>query len=85
MGRTATRAATGTACRESCGFSMSKTIARRFVSMQDAANVGCNERTLRNHIASGDITGYRIGRVCRLDLDELVEWMTPDNPTVKAG
>ena len=58
---------------------MAKTIARRFLSIAEATQyIGCDERTLRNHIASGDLTGYRIGRVYRLDLDELINWMTPD-------
>jgi excisionase family DNA binding protein len=44
----------------------------------------CNERTLRRHIASGDLTGYRLGRVIRIDLNELDAWLAPV-PTVKAG
>jgi excisionase family DNA binding protein len=36
-----------------------------------------NERTLRRHIATGDITGYRLGRIYRIDLNELDQWLKP--------
>jgi excisionase family DNA binding protein len=58
---------------------------RRYVSLAKAAEYAdCNERTLRRHIASGELTGYRLGRVIRIDLNELDQWLTPI-PTVKAG
>jgi excisionase family DNA binding protein len=58
---------------------------RRYASLaKAAAYADCNERTLRRHIASGDLTGYRLGRVIRIDLEELDAWLTPV-PTVKAG
>jgi excisionase family DNA binding protein len=51
---------------------------RRYVSLANAAKYAdCNERTLRRHIATGDITGYRLGRVYRVDLNELDEWLKP--------
>ena len=58
---------------------------RRYASLAKAAEYAdCNERTLRRHIASGELTGYRLGRVIRIDLNELDAWLTPI-PTVKAG
>jgi excisionase family DNA binding protein len=58
---------------------------RRYASLAKAAvYADCNERTLRRHIAAGDLTGYRLGRVIRIDLNELDAWLTPI-PTVKAG
>ena len=58
---------------------------RRYASLAKAAEYAdCNERTLRRHIASGELTGYRLGRVIRIDLNELDAWLAPV-PTVKAG
>jgi excisionase family DNA binding protein len=58
---------------------------RRYASLaKAAAYADCNERTLRRHIASGELTGYRLGRVIRIDLNELDAWLAPI-PTVKAG
>jgi excisionase family DNA binding protein len=60
-------------------------VGRRYASLAKAAKYAdCNERTLRRHIASGDLTGYRLGRVIRIDLNELDAWLAPI-PTVKAG
>jgi excisionase family DNA binding protein len=54
--------------------------ARRYASMANAAEYAdCNERTLRRHIATGDITGYRLGRVYRIDLNELDAWLTSNS------
>lgn len=58
---------------------------RRYVSLADAAEyAACNEKTLRRHIAKVELTGYRLGRVIRIDLNELDAWLTPI-PTVKAS
>lgn len=53
--------------------------ARRFASLEDGANyLDLSPRTLRRMIASGDLTGYRIGtRVLRVDLDELETMLRP--------
>ena len=60
-------------------------VTRRYASMADAAAyAACNERSLRRAIAEGHLTGYRLGRVYRIDLNELDAWMAPV-PTVKAG
>jgi excisionase family DNA binding protein len=48
----------------------------RYASLVKAAEyAGCNKRTLRNHIDSGDITGFKLGRDYRIDLNELDLWM----------
>lgn len=46
---------------------------RRYASLQEAAEyLGCHERTIRRLIATGKLTGYRIGRkLLRIDLNEL--------------
>ena len=59
--------------------------ARRYASLADAARyVDCNERTLRRKIAAGALTGYRFGRLVRVDLDELDAAMRPI-PTAGGG
>ena len=51
---------------------------RRYASLADASNyVDCNERTLRRHIAAGDLRAYRLGRLVRVDLNELDQLMRP--------
>ena len=51
---------------------------RRYASLADAAQyVDCNERTLRRKIAAGALTGYRFGRLVRVDLDEVDAAMRP--------
>jgi excisionase family DNA binding protein len=59
---------------------------RRYASLADAAAyLRCNEKTLRRHIAAGDLTGYRLGRVIRVDLNELDELLNPIPTVNKAG
>jgi excisionase family DNA binding protein len=65
---------------------MPETPGRRYASMPNAAKyAACNERTLRRVIADGEITGYRVGRVYRIDLNELDALMAPDHPAKKCG
>lgn len=46
--------------------------ATRLVSLRDAAEVfGVSVKTIRRRIADGTVTGYRIGTLIRVDLDEL--------------
>jgi excisionase family DNA binding protein len=62
------------------------TAGRRYASLADAAKyAACNERTLRRHIADGKLTGYRLGRVYRIDLNELDAWLEPSHPVKKCG
>jgi len=52
---------------------------RRYVKIADAAEyLGVTERTVRNMIADGRLTGYRCGaRLVRVDLNEIDEAMRP--------
>lgn len=52
---------------------------RRWASLAEAAEyAGVHVNTLRRHIASGYLTGYRFGpRAMRVDLDELDRVMRP--------
>lgn len=45
---------------------------RRYVTLNEAADyLAVGNRTIRNMIADGRLTGYRLGRLIRLDLDEI--------------
>ena len=58
---------------------------RQYVSLADAAEmIGCHPKTLRRLIAAGRLTGYRVGRAIRIDLDELYAALPPI-PTVRQG
>lgn len=51
---------------------MTRTVERRFISIAEAADyLGVHTRTIRRHISSGSIAGYRIGHLIRVDLDEI--------------
>lgn len=54
-------------------------IPRRYVSIADAAEyLGVTDRTVRQMIADGRLTGYRNGkRLIRLDLNQVDAAMTP--------
>ena len=44
----------------------------RLVSLADAASeFSVCTKTIRRRIANGTVTGYKVGRVIRVDLDEL--------------
>jgi excisionase family DNA binding protein len=63
---------------------MSESPRRRYASLVDAAEyLGVNERTIRRHISAGDLPAYRLGRLVRVDLDELDQALKPV-PTVEA-
>lgn len=53
--------------------------ARRWASIQEVAEyLGVNERTIRQMIADGRLTGYRNGKkMIRLDLNEVDSSMRP--------
>jgi excisionase family DNA binding protein len=45
---------------------------RRYASLKDAGlYVGLSQWTIRRRIADGTLTGYRIGRAIRVDLNEV--------------
>lgn len=65
-------------------------MSRRFATQQQAARyLGCTDRTIRNKIAEGVLTGYRVpgSRAIRVDLNQIDQLMTampaafkPKNP-----
>ena len=57
---------------------MSTTARRSYESLAQAADrTGISIRTLRRHIAAGDLSAYRCGRLVRLDPDEVDRMMVP--------
>ncbi|MEJ7831914.1 MAG: helix-turn-helix domain-containing protein [Nocardioides sp.] len=63
------------------------TVFRRWASQQAAAEyAGVTDRTIRNYIARGELTGYRVGkgRLVRVDLNELDALLRPI-PTAGGG
>jgi excisionase family DNA binding protein len=57
-------------------------MARRLASVDDAAAyLGVSPKTVRRSIARGQLTGYRLGRLVRVDLDEIDADLQPI-PTV---
>lgn len=51
---------------------------RRLGLNEAAEHLGVNPRTIRRYIASGRLTGYRVGpRLIKIDLDELESLLTP--------
>lgn len=59
---------------------------RRWITQAEAADyLGVTDRTIRNLIARGQLTGYRLGaRAIRLDLAEVDACLKPI-PTVAGG
>jgi excisionase family DNA binding protein len=63
-------------------------VSRQLVSISAAAEyLGLSEKSLRRYIASGLITGYRVGqkRLIRVDLNEVESRLLTPIPTAKAG
>lgn len=56
---------------------------RSLVSLAIAAErFGISIKTLRRRISDGTVHGYRVGRLIRVDLDELSEHLVVEIPTV---
>lgn len=54
------------------------------VSLANAADqFGVSVKTLRRRIADGTIHGYRVGRLIRVDLDELHDRLLVEIPSAK--
>ncbi len=51
----------------------------QYVSIEDAANLlGCSTRTIRRLIASGELTGFRLGkRMLRVNLADVQATLRP--------
>lgn len=55
---------------------------RTLVSMAVAAEeVGVSIKTIRRRISDGSLHGYRVGRLIRVDLDELRHHLVVEMPT----
>nr|WP_269142066.1 excisionase family DNA-binding protein [Georgenia yuyongxinii] len=58
----------------------------QLVPLSDAAaRLNVSTKTLRRRIADGSITGYRIGRLVRVDLEEVTERLLVAIPTVRGA
>ena len=57
----------------------------RLVPLADAAaHFHVSIKTLRRRIADGTITGYRVGRLIRVDLSELTERLVVTIPSARS-
>lgn len=53
-------------------------VTQEYISQNEAATLlGCTDRTIRNHIALGRLTGYRLGRTVRLKRAEIEAALVP--------
>lgn len=50
-----------------------------------AAHLHVSVKTLRRRIADGTITGYRVGRLVRVDLNELTQRLVVTIPSAHSG
>ena len=48
-----------------------------------AESLGVSVKTLRRRISDGTVHGYRVGRLIRVDLDEVRKALVVEIPTVK--
>lgn len=56
----------------------------RLVSLAEAGeSFGVSVKTLRRRISDGTVRGYRVGRLIRVDLDELRERLLIEMPSVR--
>lgn len=61
-----------------------RTSTNRLVPLSDAAeHYHVSVKTLRRRIADGTITGYRVGRLIRVDLDELAQCLVVTIPSAR--
>ena len=67
-------------------------IARQSQELQDsvlvslavaAESLGVSVKTLRRRISDGTVHGYRVGRLIRVDLDEVRKALVVEIPTVR--
>ncbi|MFI6424644.1 helix-turn-helix domain-containing protein [Promicromonospora sp. NPDC050880] len=57
----------------------------RLVTLADAAeHFHVSVKTLRRRIADGTITGYRLGRLIRVDLNELTQRLVVTIPSARS-
>ncbi|MGK0715780.1 helix-turn-helix domain-containing protein [Leucobacter sp. Z1108] len=48
-----------------------------------AENLGVSVKTIRRRIADGTVHGYRVGRLIRVDLNELRQSLVVEMPTAR--
>lgn len=67
-------------------MSLARAQRTRYITIGDAADyLSVTERTIRNYIARGELTGFRVGsRAIRIDQRELENLLTPI-PTMAGG
>ncbi|MCT1607481.1 helix-turn-helix domain-containing protein [Nesterenkonia massiliensis] len=57
---------------------------QRLVSLAEAAEqFGVSVKTIRRRIADGTVHGYRVGRLIRVDLNELQQQLLVEIPSLK--
>ncbi|MCI2266509.1 helix-turn-helix domain-containing protein [Sediminivirga luteola] len=57
---------------------------QQLVSLAEAAEqFGVSVKTLRRRIADGTVHGYRVGRLIRVDLNELQQQLLVEIPSLK--
>lgn len=55
----------------------------KLVSLAEAADqFGISVKTLRRRISDGTVRGYRVGRLIRVDMNDLLENLVEEIPTV---
>lgn len=55
----------------------------KLVSLAEVAEqLGFSVRTLRRRISDGTVRGYRVGRLLRVDMNDLLENLVEEIPTV---
>lgn len=56
----------------------------KLLSLAEAAELfGISARTLRRRISDGTVRGYRLGRLIRVDMNDLLENLVEEIPTVR--
>lgn len=56
----------------------------KLVSLAEAAEqFGISVKTLRRRISDGTVRGYRVGRLIRVDMNDLLENLVVEIPTVR--
>lgn len=61
-----------------------RTQASHLVPLTDAAETLCvSVKTLRRRISDGSITGYRVGRLVRVDPEEIADRLVVEIPTAR--
>ncbi|RGE16052.1 helix-turn-helix domain-containing protein [Leucobacter sp. wl10] len=58
----------------------------KLVSLAEAAEqFGISVKTLRRRISDGTVRGYRVGRLIRVDMNDLLENLVEEIPAARCG